>query len=237
MLDSGMRRAAVLGIVAGLLCVLAVVLATVAGGYRERTAAVPEGPLVIAVALRDSNETPTIRSLDLLGGDGVGPRLVAVSPDTSVTVPGTSATTLADAYAFGGGSGLSGAITGTEASATAGWVIVSPKSLGKLLGASAVRFDLPEQIAVFDGTRLYTFPSGVVSVPVAELGQLMDGAEYLPVESRRSIREQLGSAVADGLIRRASQSGLELESSLTTEQLQAWLAGVKAPSVRADTDQ
>jgi hypothetical protein len=230
------RRAALIGAVLALVCIAAVTGAAVLGNMStgaERDSAV-NGPVLIAVVLPDADGVLTLRQLDMIQRVGTTLRVTGVDPLTSATVPGTSAKTLADAFSFGGGAGVASAVGGTAGEQPQAWIVVGPAALQRLLGAKPVSFGLREEIQVFDGTELYSFPAGTAQVPAEQVARLMDGAVYLDASDRTAIRSDLGDAVVPALVAEYAQTGLGIDTNLTVEQLGKLFGEVKSVPVRAD---
>jgi hypothetical protein len=234
--NSGTWRAAVVGGVVGLVCVAGIVVAFVLVGSStnaSRTAAA-DGPVLVALVLPDANGALALRSLDRYSFSGDTGTITGVDPLTSATVAGTSATTLADAYAFGGGGGLAAAYARSTGGPAPAWIVVDLGSWQKLMGSEGVRLRLATPIEVFDGTNLYSYPAGSISVPAAEIAHVMDGAAYLSPAERKSIRMAVGDALALKLMNGYGSPTAGIVTDLAPEQLRAMFGRVKSPPVRAD---
>lgn len=111
-----------------------------------------------------------------------------VSPATEVTLPGTTYSTLADAYPFGGGAGVAEALARARGGPAPAYVAVSAAALRSAVAeAGGVRITLPADMAVFDGETLYTFSSGPTTLTADELGAVFKGAPYLSAAERAEL--------------------------------------------------
>jgi len=231
------RRAAMVGAVLALICVAAVAGAAVMGNMTTlaRQDSVVDGPVVVAVVLPNADGVLTVRHIDVIRRVGETLRAVSVDPVASATVPGTSATSLADAYSFGGGEGLSAAVPGGGAGASAAWIVVGPEGFERLMARSSIQFDLKSSIEVFDGTELYSYAPGRVVVPAEQVAKLMDGVDYLVPSDRSMIRNSLGDALVPALVTGYSDAGAAIDTNLSQEQLGTLFVGVKPTPIRADT--
>lgn len=115
-----------------------------------------------------------------------------------------------------------------------GWLIVGPGAWADLMGEMSISVRLNDNIEVFDGTELYSYPEGTATVSAAQIPQLMNGAAYLDAEGRKAVREAVGDALAPVLLR-SNATGVDgVDASLTSEQWDVWLRGVSSAPVRAD---
>jgi hypothetical protein len=233
---SGTGRAAAAGALFGLFCVVAVValvaLGVLPNSRAPKTAA--GGPVLVAVVLPDANGVLALRVLDRYERDGGLLRIAAVDPLASATVPGTSATTLAEAYSFGGGDRLAAAYADSTGALPPAWIVVGPESWRGLMASRRLDLRLATGIDVFDGKQLYSYPAGSTFVPASEISKLMDGATYLSDSERKTIRSAVGDALAVELLRRYSTPDSGIATNLTPEQLGAALGGLQSPPIRAD---
>jgi hypothetical protein len=237
-MSSGTWRAAVVGAVLGLVFVTALVAVFALGvfptGAGRRTPT--DGPVLVALVLPDASGSLTLRAVDRYELGGGSMTISAIDPLASATVAGTSATTLAEAYAFGGGDGLVAAYAENTTQTAPGWVTVGPESWRTLMGSRQVRLQLKTPIEVFDGKDLYSYPASSTAVPAAEIPYLMNGAAYLSDGERKEIRAAVGDSLATQLLRRYAAADTGIVTNLTPEQLSARLGGVKSPPVRADIE-
>jgi hypothetical protein len=123
--------------------------------------------------------------------------LTPVSPTTEVTVPGTTYTTLADAYPFGGGEGVAEALARAEGGPPPAYVALDAEALrDAVAGAGGVRITLPAEMAVFDGESLYSFARGPATLDADELGAVLKGAPYLDAAERAKLDTELAEMLA-----------------------------------------
>ncbi len=123
--------------------------------------------------------------------------LEPVSPALAVTIPGTTFTTIADAYPFGGGAGTAEALAGAQGGEPLPYVAIGPEALDASVEASGgVVVTLPAAMSVFDGKDLYTFKKGEQTLSAAELGAVFKGAPYLTAGERKRLDRELARALA-----------------------------------------
>jgi hypothetical protein len=218
-------------VVALLLVGIAVALVATGTLQRFRTEqANAGGPVIVALVLPDQNGVVKPRVVDLYARSATGWTLRSVDPSMSAVLPGTSATTLADAYSFGGGAGLQAAYASATGTKTSAWVTVDGRGLDSILGSSPVSLTLPSDMEVFDGQQLLSFSAGATDTPAALLPYLMDGVEYLRTAEAMSIREQLGDRLVLGLAKAAVETSAAPRSNLSAAQLYAWMASLRPAS-------
>jgi len=123
--------------------------------------------------------------------------LEAVSPALEVTIPGTTYSTLGDAYPFGGGAGVAEALARTRGGAPLPYVALGADELAQAVtDAGGIRVTLPADMSVFDGDRLFTFDRGEQTLSAAELQAVLKGAPYLTDEERERLNESLAEGLA-----------------------------------------
>jgi hypothetical protein len=183
---------------------------------------------------------PTVLALVAPGADGVlapavidlytpssgGWSVKSILPTTPVAVPGTSGSTLADAYSFGGGDGLAQALASQTGGLTPHWVLVDSGTLARIAGSFSL--NLPSDIEVFDGSQLYSFPQGMTSVPATAVPQLLQGATQLPASDAQAVRDGLGDALASALSSAGPVALASVRSDLGDNSIADWLASIRA---------
>lgn len=213
----GLGRSLAYGALAGLLAVVAV-----SGYLWYRTSQEPRSAgsddVIVALVLPDEEGVVLPRVIDRVR-DG---KSTSVDPLTAARVPGTSYDVLREAYPFSGAAGLASALA-SDTEVRPSYVVVDADSWEQLTGGDSVTIDVPEQIDVFDGERLYTFREGQQDVDSGEIDELLNGADYLGAPARQKIREQIGRA----LLAMIAESGTHgAETDLTAQELDAWLQGL-----------
>jgi hypothetical protein len=149
--------------------------------------------------------------------------------DTSATVsiPGTSYSTLRDAYPFGGAEAVAAALVGGTTAADTAWVGVSPEAWKRLLAAG---FDttITEAFDAFDDTaeRLSEFEVGPQHVAVADLRGFVNGLPYLDTGEARTVPLQ-GLTVASMKALKTAKPGDGIETNLTAAQWTAFTQTLK----------
>lgn len=130
--------------------------------------------------------------------DGVG--VVPVSPALKVAIPGTSYSSLGDAYPFGGGAGTAEAYARATDGTPLPFVAITAQQLAEAVqAAGGVTVDLPAQMNVFDGEQLYSLKEGRQTLSAAELRAVLKGAPYLTTGQRTELDEALASALVEAL--------------------------------------
>ncbi len=229
-MGTSMGRVIVVGGLMGLVVVVVVVALVVTGvipGSDSGRRPI-EGPVLVALVLPDEKGASTVRVLDVYTPGPGGMTVRSVDPSQSAQAAGTTASTLAEVYSYGGGDALATAFAKeTTASTPPTWVIIGPKQWRELAGTDPLSLQLPAPMSVYDGARLYSYRAGVVEVPPQEVDKVLDGAAYLDAAQNLIVREQVGDAVARRLVRADAAS---LRSDAAAEQLTAWLATIGTPA-------
>lgn len=123
-----------------------------------------------------------------------------VSPALGVTIPGTSYSTLADAYPFGGGVGTAAALARARDEQPLPYVAIGAEELSTAVDAAGgVRVDLPAPMNVFDGEHLYALKAGKQTLTANELQAVLKGAPYLGERQREDLERELSSALIHAL--------------------------------------
>lgn len=237
---SGFWRAVIAGAVVGVLVVGGLVAAIALGlvpGTSDRTAQAARGPVLIALVLPDAEGLNTVRTIELFESSGGSLRTSPVDPLTSATVPGTSATTLAEAYAFGGGERLATAFSQSAGGEIPLWVVIEPQAWSTLTGTGSIPVTIPADIEVFDGKQLYSYAQGDGSFPAEQVSKVMDGADHLTATERAVLREAVGDALLSSIVREGLPSESGVSTNLTAEELATWLSALKSTVGSADTNQ
>ena len=222
-------RAALLG---AALAILAVVLVAAAFAMHvlpvSPPAAKPPSTVALALVLPAADGANAPRVIDVYVETPSGWTVRSVSPTTPADIPGTSASTLADAYSFGGGNGLAAALGANPGIPVDAWVVVNEAAWLQLHGHNALSIELPTDVEVFDGSQLYSYSESTTPVPAEELPQLLEGAAYLSAGGDESVREQVGDAVAKALEDAGGTGVAGVATSMPPAALQEWLAKVSS---------
>ena len=126
-----------------------------------------------------------------------------MSPDTTVTIPGTSYTRLSDAFVFGGGAAVARALGASDSGGRVAFVSVpEPEWRAAVEASRGVEVNVRERVTVFDGRKLTTIPAGKQRLSADDVAALLRGLSYVsPSQSqaiRRELERQLAGAVATG---------------------------------------
>ncbi len=227
---SGFWRAVLVGVTIGVLAVVGFVAAVALGlvpGTPDHSVQAAEGPVLVALVLPDAEGSHTVRAVEVFERAGGELRTSPIDPLTSATVPGTSATTLAEAYAFGGGEGLAGAYAQLGDGVVPVWVVVESLGWDGLMGANAVPVTIPADIEVFDGKQLYSYAAGDTSFPADQVAQVMSGAAYLSEADRAILAEAIGDRLMVALAQKGLSSESGIQTNLNPEDFAVWLSALK----------
>jgi len=225
-------RVILIGAALGLVAVgvaAALVLTGVLGPLRPSDAPV-DGPVLVALVL--PNETGVLQPqvIDVYSRTTNGWAVRSVSPTLPAVVSGTSGSTLADAYSFGGGSALAKAYSQLGRGSATSWVVVDPSGWSRLASSTSLPFNLPAHLEVFDGSQLVAFQEGSGTVAPSQLALLFDGTRYLPAGESAAVRTQAGDLLGSEL-RNVGVLGVSgVVSDLPPRRLATWLRGLGAPA-------
>jgi hypothetical protein len=166
-----------------------------------------------------------ISEVDLRSG-----AIESIDPSMAVSIPGTSYSTLRDAYPFGGGEGVAKALARARGEQAIPYMVLTHDAVERSLAAEGgFEVDLPEPMAVFDGERLYEWSAGPVRVStVSELRAILNGAAYLDRDARDGVLRQIAERAVSWVGRypggdvAIARSGA-VETDLTEDDLRATL--------------
>jgi hypothetical protein len=225
-------KAVFVGAAAGLIfvAVVVVLLATKAVSLEGGGGGGINGPIAVGLVLPEAaTGAVTLSVLDLYEKGGSGWTVRSISPSTTVVVPGTGGSTLADAYAFGGGRGLADALRTQVGYPAMSWVIVDAAAWKRLGSGASIEVTLTSDVEVFDGSRLYSFERGRTRVPGSEIAQLLDAASYMNGADGVGIRSAVGSALGSSLASAGPTAAGFIDSDLGKAGLSEWLGTLGAP--------
>lgn len=218
-----MLKAVLVGVVAALV-VIAVLGALVALHVVPVSApgsSAGDGPIAVALVLPNAEGVVTVRLLDVYTRVDGAWNVQSVSPTTSAVVPGTGGTTLADAYVFGGGSGLVSALSTQSGRTITSWVVIDEHGWEVIRASRPLPIELRSDIEVFDGHRLFSFAAGSQSVPATQVAPLFDGAGYLSMVEARGLRSQVGDVLA-GSMADADSTSTWAQTSFSSSAVTTW---------------
>jgi len=179
---------------------------------------------VVLILESPAEDGATIAALITVVADG---KMRDVSPDSTVTIPGTTATRLSDAYVFGGGGAVARALGAPDAGGPTAFVAVPTSTWRAAVDATGgVTVSIPQKLTVFDGTQLVTIPAGQQKLSAAQVTALLNAQSYLTAAQSADLRAELASQMAVALAAAkptAGQPTVALESDLAPEALAAWL--------------
>jgi hypothetical protein len=145
-----------------------------------------------------------------------------VSSEMTISVPGTSYATLEDAYVFGGGSAVTGALATVKKQDSVGFIVVPASTWAEALDeAGGAKVTLGQDLAVFGGSELITLQKGARTLSSREVGALLRATKYLPASARASIEETLTLQLTQAVAAQA-EPATAFKSDLSDEGLGAW---------------
>lgn len=166
----------------------------------------------------------------------VDDRMKDVSPETTVTIPGTSYHHLSDALVFGGGAAVASALDASQSARPAAFVVVPQSVWGASLDAThAVRVNLSSDVTVFDGEELITIHSGQQSLTATGVVALLRGLPYIALDERSALRKQIERQLAAAVLV-ARPLGDGLVSDLSPKALGSWMGSSLTRAVIAPVD-
>ncbi|MCL4079019.1 hypothetical protein MX659_05385 [Coriobacteriia bacterium Es71-Z0120] len=231
--DGSIARAVRIGVATGLAVAVGVI--ALVGYLRisgrpvpfKRTPDVSRVIVVVALPGEDGAfGAQVISEVDLRSG-----AIESIDPSMAVSIPGTSYSTLRDAYPFGGGEGVAKALARARGEQAIRYMVLTHDAVERSLAAeNGFEVDLPEPMAVFDGERLYEWSAGPVHVStVSELRAILNGAAYLDRDARDDVLRQIAERAASwpgrypgGVAAIARDDGIETD--LTEDELREMAA-------------
>jgi hypothetical protein len=212
------------------IALLAVAVAAGALWTAGRLGAAPVAPeelsrvLLVGAAPDETGDVvaQVIAIADVRGGVALEP----VSPATSVTIPGTTYSTIADAHPFGGGAGVAEAFARRQGGEPLPYVALNARALAAALEREgSISLDLPAPMSVFDGEDLFTLSAGSQALEPAEIGAVFKGAPYLSDAVRSELDAELCGMLAQVII---STPYPEVDTDLTDDAYAALQAALSA---------
>lgn len=138
----------------------------------------------------------------------------AIDPDMKVEIEGTHYDRLRDAYAFGGGAGVSDAYASASGEPPPAWVVIDEDAFLDIVGTRTVTLHLRRGCNVFVDGQLRIFSAGVSEYDAAETRALLDGIGYLDSGQRR---DDLRDSVTAGLSELIASDPAALRRNLEPE--------------------
>lgn len=194
------RAARAIRIAVGALVVVAAAVAVLFATGRIGATGVAAEDLtrvLLVGAAADENGDVVAQIVAIADVSGTGATLEPVSPAMSVTIPGTTYDTLADAYPFGGGAGVASALARARGGDPLPYVALSASGIEAALEQEgSVTLALPAPMSVFDGEQLFTLASGTRTLGPAEVAAVFKGAPYLTRTERAELDAELAGLLA-----------------------------------------
>lgn len=164
-------------------------------------------PARVAVILvsRDASDSPTAQAIAVSEGG----KLAFISPETPVTVPGTSAHRLAEAYSFGGGALLVSLLPKDAKVDEGSYLAIPEKAWVSTIDPQGFIVDVPQDVEIFDGADLVSLKAGEQTLEPAEVAALFRALPFVDQDLREALREQLARGVLGALGDAQGVSGIE----------------------------
>lgn len=201
-MDEGWLRRSLL---VGALLAFAAVTVTIAAYYlgtRGPSAAAVDRALVVFECADGEGTRVAWVAYDV---DLAARTVAAVDTSVGVTVPGTTASTLRDAYPFGGPAAVGAAYSRAARVAAIPVLAVPASRWRELLGeATGTVVELPHPVNVYAGGRLTQFEPGANPVDGSTACELLAASAYLDPELAESIRAAVTDATRAALAKSGS---------------------------------
>ncbi|NTU70231.1 MAG: hypothetical protein HGB10_00165 [Coriobacteriia bacterium] len=180
----------------------------------------PDSPVVVVLESRAEDGATVAGLIGLVDASGV----TAISPDTSVTVPGTTYERLGDAFVFGGGNAVADAMSDAGKGDVGQYVTVPERLWVEAVDrVGGLRMTVPTRMSVFDGSNLATVRSGEQTLSGTELRTVVRGLGYLDAAQAEQLRRVailgIAAAVADAKVEVSS-----VQSNMKTPLLATWMS-------------
>lgn len=211
-------------VLVGALVAILVTVVAAAGGYlylrgSEGVGDEEQRARVVLVFESPAEDGAMVGALISLVEDG---RMLDISPDTTVTIPGTTYHRLGDALVFGGGAAIASAVEDAGIGHPTAFVTVSESAWHSALATRSVQVDLSSDVTVFDGESLTTIRSGEQTLTAQGVGALLRGLPYVAEGDRAAIRTELERQLAAALAT-AKPTPDGVVSNLSSADLDSWL--------------
>lgn len=175
--------------------------------FRQRSTqsrSVPDRVAVIVVS-RDASDAPIAQAIAVAQAG----TLRFVSPETQVTVPGTSARRIADAYSFGGGALVASLLPKADAVPKGAFVAIPEKVWLSVIDEQGIEVDVPQPLEVFDGDRLVSLSAGPQRLNAAETAAVLRAMPFVDEDQRDQLRESVARGILAAMSSAPSVPGIE----------------------------
>lgn len=195
--DGWLRRSVTIGAVVAVVAIAVVAVAYSLGVQGSQDAGTDSDALLMVFECPDEDGGHVAWvALEMDFAEGT---LTAKETSAAATVAGTSASTVRDAYPFGGPGAVAAALAGGSAVPPA--VGVSADAWAELLGeGSGVTVELPDPVNVFDGERLVQFDAGETAVDGTSACALLVASKYMDAELASQVRRAVTESTAAALL-------------------------------------
>lgn len=216
-----MRRGAFAGLILVAVVIVGVAAYTFLAGELPGQKAQDPGRVLVIAATTDDSGAKVAQVIAFVDSSSTPPAVDSVDPWATVSIPGTNYTALRDAYPFGGGQAVAEAYAGGHGSEKLPYLAIGePQLIMAVDDAGGMVVNVPAEINVFDGEKLYTWLPGETTVDGAGLVAMLKGAPYLTEAERGDLLQSVSEGVVrllgsweGGLAAAAEHEGLETDLS------------------------
>jgi hypothetical protein len=190
-----------IGAIVALVLIAGVVVAWQAGLLARNELDKPPDRLLVIAAAPDAGGGQTAAIIfELPRSAASSPTPVVVSPETSATIPGTSAGTLGEAYPFGGGEGVAQAYAQVTGDAAMDWVVLKPEAWLRLIDwAGGVDVEIPEPMNAYISDELVLVGSGRQHLSAQQAVAVASGIGFLAPGDRQAVRTSISGALSSAI--------------------------------------
>lgn len=195
-IGTAIRRGALVGVAIVVLAAALIAAYAVTGHRLPGQGRQYSGQVLVVAALPNAEGdivASVIAAVDTSGGSAA---IRSIEPSSPITMVGSGYDLLRDAYAIGGGGAVAEGVAQQEGADPMPFVDLGPDAVSAAItAAGGVSMDLPSEMNVFDGVRLYTLPAGPITASADEFRAIIDGAAFLPAAERESVLQQASSGI------------------------------------------
>lgn len=194
----GLGRSLAVGALLGILAVAAALAALLVGSGRVTLDWLeePEPPsqlLVVAV----TEDPDGVAVAGIVWRVSAAGDVEVLDPYLEVSIPGTTYSSLRDAYAFGGGEAVAQAYADASGSPALEWVVLpATEWQATVAEAGGVQVTVPESTNVFIADELYVIDQGEQTLGGDEVAALVSAEASVDEAVARRVNEGVGAAIA-----------------------------------------
>lgn len=224
-----MLKALSAGVVVALLAVVAVVAVAVSGIAPNMVPSTTADRLIVMAIGADAEGTEVVLFAYATGREGRD--IEILDTGSRVTVPGASARTPREAYAYVGPEGVSELLSSQVDEEQSAWLVLPLVEWTTLIDANGgVEIDVPGAISAYDGTDLVIIDQGRQKLLGRESGVLASAVDFQDDADAARLNREFTEAIAELVGDNSSDisallSQGRVSSSMTPDALKSFLAG------------